>query len=163
LVVLDALAMERATHSPGAIQGLKGRAILTPHAGEMASILELPKEQIVRDPLAAVRRAADQYGAVVALKGAQTFIATPEGEVYCFRFGTIGLATAGSGDTLAGIIAGIAARGATPIQAAVWGVYLHGTAGNTLAERIAPLGFLARELLAEVPRVMAKVDQQETR
>jgi hydroxyethylthiazole kinase-like uncharacterized protein yjeF len=162
LVVLDALAMEVATRDAPAIQDLGGQVILTPHAGEMASMLHIPKEQVLRDPSAITLVAAEQFRAIVALKGSQTYIGTPEGILYCFRSGTIGLATAGSGDTLAGIIAGIAARGATPAQAAVWGVYLHGTAGNTLAARIGPLGFLAREVLAEVPHTMATVDRQNT-
>jgi len=88
------------------------------------------------------------------LKGAETHIAGPSGEVYCNRSGNVGLATSGSGDTLSGIIAGLAARGADALQAAVWGVYLHGSAGDRLARRVGPLGFLARELLAEIPAVM---------
>ena len=68
----------------------------------------------------------------------------------------VGLATSGSGDTLAGIVAGLAARGATAAHAAVWGAYLHGSAGRVLAGRIGPIGFLARELLDEIPKLMAR-------
>lgn len=82
-------------------------------------------------------------------------IVTPQGEAWSFDGGNVGLATSGSGDTLAGIVAGLLARGATPLQAALWGVYLHGEAGNRLARLHGPLGFLARELLAQVPRIMA--------
>ncbi|HEY0082691.1 MAG TPA: NAD(P)H-hydrate dehydratase, partial [Pyrinomonadaceae bacterium] len=74
-----------------------------------------------------------------------------------------GLATSGSGDTLSGVIAGLAARGATPFQAAVWGVHLHALAGDELARRMGPLGFLARELLAEIPALMSKFNQPQTR
>jgi NAD(P)H-hydrate repair Nnr-like enzyme with NAD(P)H-hydrate dehydratase domain len=66
----------------------------------------------------------------------------------------VGLATSGSGDTLAGIVTGLAARGASAAQAAVWGVYVHGAAGNQLARRMGRVGYLARELLDEVPRVI---------
>jgi len=68
--------------------------------------------------------------------------------------GDIGLATAGSGDVLAGIIAGLLARGADPLGAALWGVHLHREAGARLARNIGPLGYLARELLPEIPRVL---------
>jgi NAD(P)H-hydrate repair Nnr-like enzyme with NAD(P)H-hydrate dehydratase domain len=77
---------------------------------------------------------------------------------YCNRAGNVGLATSGSGDTLSGIIAGLAARGAQPLQAAAWGVYLHARAGDRLARRMGRLGFLARELLAEVPALMSELD-----
>jgi NAD(P)H-hydrate repair Nnr-like enzyme with NAD(P)H-hydrate dehydratase domain len=69
----------------------------------------------------------------------------------------VGLATSGSGDTLAGIVAGLLARGADALQAAVWGVYLHGAAGNRLATRIGRVGYLARELSAEVPRLLEEL------
>jgi len=95
---------------------------------------------------------------VVALKGAETYIAAPDGTAYRYADGAIGLATSGSGDTLAGIVAGLLARGAEPLHAAVWAVYLHGEAGNTMSARMGKLGFLARELLADIPRVMARFD-----
>ena len=79
-----------------------------------------------------------------------------QGESFCSRSGNVGLATSGSGDALAGIIAGLIARGAEPLQAAVWGVHLHGLAGESLAREVGPIGYLAREILAEIPRVMAK-------
>lgn len=68
--------------------------------------------------------------------------------------GKIGPATAGSGDALAGIITGLLGRGASPLNAALWGVHLHREAGALLARRIGPLGYLARELLPEIPRVL---------
>jgi NAD(P)H-hydrate repair Nnr-like enzyme with NAD(P)H-hydrate dehydratase domain len=102
-------------------------------------------------------------GAVVGLKGARTHIAAPDGQVFRNETGNVGLATSGSGDTLAGIIAGLAARGATALQATVWGTYLHGRAGDRLARRVGPLGFLARELLAEVPALMAEFDRPRKR
>ena len=71
--------------------------------------------------------------------------------------GNIGLGTSGSGDTLSGVIAGLCARGATALQAAVWGVYLHAKAGDILARRIGALGFLARELLTEIPQLLVKI------
>ena len=91
---------------------------------------------------------------MIALKAGDTVIAAPDGTLLLYRGGGVGLATGGSGDVLAGIIGGLLARGAAPLVAAGWGVWLHGEAGRRLGERIGPLGFLARELLAEIPRLM---------
>lgn len=133
----------------------KKRAILTPHAGEMASFLGIDRKKVLADPARIAQDVARRTGAVVALKGATTFIAAPDGTTYRNTAGNKGLGTSGSGDTLSGVIAGLAARGADPIQAAVWGVWVHARAGELLARRIAPLGFLARDLLAEVPAIVA--------
>lgn len=162
-VVLDAEALSVAAADAECLRCLKGKVILTPHAGEMARIMGVDKEEVTRDPLSSARSSAKDLRAVVALKGAKTFIVAPGGESYFNRTGNVGLATSGSGDTLSGIITGLAARGAGPLQAAAWGVYLHGSAGNRLAKRIGPLGFLARELLAEVPTLMAHLDGRKNR
>ena len=157
-LVLDAAGLACLAADPALVRPLDGRVIVTPHAGEMAGLLGLEREAVRRDPRGAAERAAADWGAVVVLKGAVTHIVAPDGEAYRNRTGNVGLATSGSGDTLAGIVAGLAARGAEPLQAAVWGVYLHGCAGDRLARRGGHLGFLARELLAEVPALMAQLD-----
>jgi hydroxyethylthiazole kinase-like uncharacterized protein yjeF len=135
---------------------LAGRVILTPHAGEMASLLDVDKRAVVAEPAAAARHAAERYAAVVTLKGAETWIADPGGTLLRYRGGTVGLGTSGSGDTLGGIVAGLAAGGAPPLTAAAWGVWAHGTAGRNLARRTATVGFLARELLAELPALVCQ-------
>src|SRR5205823_10021895 len=117
-LVLDAAALAALRDAPRLLHPLHGNAVLTPHAGEMASMLGPKKDAVAADPLATARRAARELRAVVALKGADTFIATPEGEAYRNRTGNVGLATSGSGDTLSGIIVGLAARGASPPHAA---------------------------------------------
>jgi ADP-dependent NAD(P)H-hydrate dehydratase len=95
------------------------------------------------------------------LKGRETFVASPGGETYVNRAGSVGLATSGSGDVLAGVIAGLVARGAEPARAAAWGVHLHALAGERLARRVGPLGFLARELPAEIPPLMAELSRAD--
>ena len=90
----------------------------------------------------------------MALKGATTIIADPDGHAWRHDGGNIGLAVSGSGDVLAGLVAGLCARGAAIEQAAVWGVALHARAGDRLAGRIGRLGFLAREMPGEVPALM---------
>lgn len=156
-VVLDAAALACLREKADLLHPLQGNAIITPHAGEMASCLGMSKEEVSGGATETARHAAERFGCVAALKGAETIIAAPGGESYSNQAGNVGLATSGSGDTLAGLIAGLAARGASPLQAASWGVHLHARAGDRLARRIGPLGFLARELLAEVPHLMAKL------
>jgi hydroxyethylthiazole kinase-like uncharacterized protein yjeF len=162
-LVLDGAAVTALRGREGALLSLGGRAVLTPHAGEMASALGEDKAALEADAPGVARRAARHFGAVVALKGADTYIAEPgdgaseaAGAVYHFGGGGAGLGTSGSGDTLSGIVAGLAARGATPAAAAVWGVWAHGTAGERLAGRMATVGYLARELLAEVPALVGR-------
>lgn len=155
-VVLDAAALACFSDAPDFLSASKASVILTPHAGEMASMLCVDKETVTRDPLHIAARAAREFRAVIALKGRLTHIVAPDGEAYTNRAGNVGLATSGSGDTLSGIIAGLAARGTEPTRAAAWGVYLHACAGDRLAKKIGRLGFLARELLDEIPAVMSQ-------
>ena len=154
-IVLDAGALHDLQARRDALRRHAGRVILTPHAGEMARLLDIPRAEVETDPLLAARHTASLLGCTVVMKGAQTHVVTPQGEAWLFQGGTIGLATSGSGDTLAGVVTGLAARGAPPLWAAIWGVYLHGTAGRRLMDRHGGVGFLARELLAEVPGLMA--------
>lgn len=156
-LVLDAAALTHLAKAPESLHGLNGRVAITPHAGEMAQILGIDKAMVVRDQLKLARQAADELQAVVALKGVETFIVAPDAKTYCNQKGNVGLATSGSGDVLAGIIVGLAARGASPQQAVIWGVFLHARAGDRLARGIGPLGFLARELPGEVPRLMGEL------
>ena len=130
------------------------RVVLTPNAGEMARITGDTRETIDADPRGVALTVARDLNAVVALKGSETFVATPDGEAFRYSEGEVGLATSGSGDILAGILLGLLARGAALDQAAVWAVYLHGSAGNRLKRRIGAVGFLARELSGEIPALL---------
>lgn len=153
-LILDAAALMLL---PSRARGLAARgkpALLTPHIGEMAAMLGCDADEIERDRPSAVRRAAEAFGAVVVLKGSTSLIAAPDSPLFAYAGGGVGLATGGSGDVLAGIAAGLSARGATPLEAALWAVWLHGEAGRRCAEQIGPIGFLARELLAHVPGLM---------
>jgi hydroxyethylthiazole kinase-like uncharacterized protein yjeF len=154
VLVLDAAAVTALRGDDDLLEALHGRAVLTPHAGEMATLLGAEKREVEADPASCALEAAARFGAVVALKGPESWIAEPDGALYHYAGGSVGLATSGSGDTLAGIVAGLAARGAPPVRAAVWGAWLHGAAGEVLARRIGPIGYLARELLDEVPGLM---------
>jgi hydroxyethylthiazole kinase-like uncharacterized protein yjeF len=155
-VVLDAEAMGAVVHPPEGVPPFRFDVpvLLTPHAGEMAHLTDNAKDEIGAAPERHALKAAQRWNAVVALKGPRTVIATPEGERWQHEGGNVGLATSGSGDVLAGIIAGLAARGAGLAQAAAWGVALHARAGERLAERFGRLGYLARELCDEIPALL---------
>lgn len=128
--------------------------IVTPHPGEMAHLTGAGKEDIAGRPEGRAAAAARAWNAVVALKGARTIIAAPDGAMWQHDGGNVGLASSGSGDVLAGIVAGLAARGAALAQAACWGVALHALAGKRLAARMGLLGYLARELPGEIPALL---------
>jgi hydroxyethylthiazole kinase-like uncharacterized protein yjeF len=128
--------------------------VLLPHSGELAAMLEMDEDAVESDRLGAARRAAEHYRAVVLAKGAQSHVAAPDGSAWTFRGGAPGLGVSGSGDTLAGIAGALLARGAEPLTALLWAVLLHGEAGEALARRIGPAGFLAREIPGEVPALL---------
>jgi hydroxyethylthiazole kinase-like uncharacterized protein yjeF len=154
--VLDASAF--ATLKIGEMPACRaGRIVATPHSGEMAKFLDSAREDIDNDPLRAARQAASALQAVVAIKGASTHIVSPDGEAWRSENGSIALATSGSGDTLAGILAGLLARGTPPALATIWAVYLHGEAGRRLAKRNGALGLLAREIPGEIPGIMQEL------
>lgn len=153
-LVLDAAVLGSLPPRAEKLRRWKGGAVLLPHAREMARLLECEAEEVEADPLAAARRAAETYGCVAAIKGQYSFLVDAEGRAFRFEGGGVGLATSGSGDTLAGIVGGLAARGADPLTAALWGIYLHGEAGRQLAREVGRIGFLARELLDRIPALL---------
>jgi ADP-dependent NAD(P)H-hydrate dehydratase len=157
-VVLDAAALAHASSSPDALARLGGRCALTPNPHELALALDVEQEAVDADAAGHALRLARATGAVVSCGGPETTIAHPDGRLWLDASGGVGLAVSGSGDVHAGIVVGLAARGATPEQAAAWAAHLHGRAGDRLAADVGPLGFLAREVAAEVPRVLAEID-----
>lgn len=160
-LILDAAAMSIAGRDadcgPGVAPGgfrFDHPVLLTPHAGELAKLTGADKADIQAQPEAAARLAAQRWQATMVLKGALTVIADASPQQWRHEGGNTGLAISGSGDVLAGIITGLAARGAALEQAASWGVALHAMAGEQLALKHGPLGYLAREISAEVPALL---------
>jgi hydroxyethylthiazole kinase-like uncharacterized protein yjeF len=153
-IVLDAAAISCAGRLSDLIALHGGRIVMTPHYGEMARLTDLSEDQVARSPELIAVETAQRFNAVIALKADETVIAGPDGVMLKYGSDCVGLATGGSGDVLAGIIAGLMARGASPIVATGWGVWLHGEAGQLAASDIGPLGFLARDLVINIPRLM---------
>jgi len=127
----------------------RGRCVLTPHPGEMKRLLGV--EELDADRVRVAERAADSWGQVVVLKGATTIVAEPEGHSAVNDGGNAALATAGTGDVLAGAIAGLLAQGLAPFDAAVLGVYLHSAAGRLVRDDLGDMGALASDLLPRLP------------
>lgn len=153
-LVLDAEALGSLPPLADKVYAWGGGTVLLPHSREMARLLECETQEVERDPLAAARRAADRYGSVALVKGPTSFIAAPDGRAFAYDGGGVGLATSGSGDVLAGIAGGLAARCPDPLAVALWAVWLHGEAGRILTREIGRIGFLARELLDKVPGLL---------
>lgn len=128
--------------------------ILLPHAGELASLLDCDEEEIAAEPLRCGLRAAERFRSLVLVKGVTSHVVHPNGRAWTYSGGAPGLGVSGSGDVLAGIVGGLLARGADPLAALLWGVWLHGEAGAALAKKVGPIGFLAREIAAEVPALL---------
>jgi ADP-dependent NAD(P)H-hydrate dehydratase len=128
--------------------------ILLPHSGEMASLLGCDPAEVEGDPLGAGHQCANHYRALVLVKGIQSHVVAPDGRAWKYAGGGPGLGVSGSGDVLAGIVGGLLTRGAEPLNALLWAVWLHGEAGRLLSIKVGPLGFLAREIASEIPALL---------
>jgi len=158
-LVIDADGLNALADSPRSKGRLGKNRVLTPHPGEMARLTGRTAEAINADRAGAARRAAREWGAIVVLKGAHTVVAHPDGRVSEDPHEVPALATAGTGDVLAGIIGGLMAQGSEPFAAAVTGVYVHAAAGRRIADRLGDSGLLASDLLPEIPLVMSVLRQ----
>jgi NAD(P)H-hydrate epimerase len=131
--------------------------VLTPHPGEHARLTHRSVAEIQGDRLAAALDAAREWGRVVVLKGAHTVVASPDGRAGVSPYANPALASAGTGDVLAGAIAGLMAQGLEPFEAACCGVYLHAAAAEGLRRDLGDAGMLASDLLIELPRTLREL------
>lgn len=149
-VVLDAGGLVSLAGERQALRHAAGRLIVTPHIGEMAALTQSTPAQVQQDSERLALSYAQDTGAVVVLKSHRTLIATPDGALYENTTGNAGLARGGSGDLLAGMLAGLAATGLAPLQAALCGVFLHGAAADACAARLSMQGMLPEDILQDV-------------
>lgn len=150
-LVIDADALNALADVKDRAKSLSVPAVLTPHPGEMARLLDATVGDVQANRIEVARRAAKEWQAIVVLKGAYSVIASPEGIAYINPFATPALATAGTGDVLAGAIAGLLAQGLEPLEAAVAGAYVHGLAGQLVDEELGRAGAAAGDLLGKLP------------
>ncbi|MFT9497307.1 NAD(P)H-hydrate dehydratase [Anaerosolibacter sp.] len=156
-MVLDADALNSLAHRLDILNLLKTTAVLTPHIGEMARLTNLPIEEIQRNKIQIAIEFAKKWKVILILKGARTLVASPEGKIFINTTGNPGMATAGSGDVLTGIITGFLAQGLQPLDAALAAVYIHGTAGDRAANRIGEYGLMAGDIVLELPLAIKEI------
>jgi hydroxyethylthiazole kinase-like uncharacterized protein yjeF len=150
-VVMDADALNAVARDTSVLKQRKTQIVVTPHPGEMARLTGMSIEDVQSNRLETAKEFAAQYGVITVLKGAKTIIADPDGTVYINPSGNPGMATAGAGDVLTGIISGFIGQGVKPFEAAVAGVYLHGMAGDRAAEQKGQHGLIAGDIIEELP------------
>jgi NAD(P)H-hydrate epimerase len=151
-VVIDADALNALARMPGWFDEVKTQTVLTPHPGELARLVNKSIPEVQESRVDVARGCAADWRQTVVLKGAHTIVARPDGQAIVSPHATAALATAGTGDVLAGTIAGLIAQGVTPYDAAGLGVYLHGAAAETFREDYGHSGMLASELGPAIAR-----------
>ncbi|MCL6477721.1 MAG: NAD(P)H-hydrate dehydratase [Peptococcaceae bacterium] len=156
--VLDADGLNAFMGHTDLFKKVKKPLVLTPHPGEMARLAGLSVNEVQLNRLDAARSWSSTWNAVLALKGARSIIALPDGTTYINPTGNPGMATGGSGDVLTGIIAGLVAQGMEAAKAAAAGVYLHGLAGDTAARDTGMMGLLAGDILRALPAVTRSLE-----
>ncbi len=161
-IVLDALATAYVTDNHEEVASLDATVVLTVNPDELARCLGADEDATEADLGHHAARLARRTGAVVLAGGPSKFIASGQ-DLWRVEAGNPGLGTAGSGDVQAGIVAGLLARGSRPDQAAVWAAFLHATAGDRLAQRVGPVGYLARELAPELPGLLSELAEHRSR
>lgn len=137
---------------------LPPETVLTPHPGEMARLTGFSREEILRDRFAVARKKAAEWNCVVVLKSAFTVVAAPDSRIVVSPFATDALATAGTGDVLAGLLVGLMAQGASPFDAAVAATYIHGLAGKLAGDAASTRSVLAGDVLRAVPAALALLE-----
>jgi NAD(P)H-hydrate epimerase len=154
--VLDADGLNAVAPSPEALREHRGHLVLTPHLGEFSRLSSLPVAAIAEAPLERAGEYAAEMGITLVLKGSPSVVADADGRVYVNPTGNAGMATAGCGDVLTGTIAGLLAQGATPLDAAVAGVYVHGAAGDLARDRLGEWGMTAGDICAALPEAVVQ-------
>jgi NAD(P)H-hydrate epimerase len=154
-LVLDADALNLLAERGKWWKRLSTETILTPHPGEMARLIGAEVEDVQKDRLGTAVKYAAEWGVTLVLKGAFTVVAAADGSNLLIPFANAAMATAGTGDVLAGAVAGLLAQGLPPYEAAVCGAYLHGMAGALRKREIGEAGMLAGDLQALLPTAMS--------
>ncbi len=153
-LVIDADGLNAIAEDPGILKTVQTPMVITPHPGEMARLCSTTTQEIQTNRLETAQRFAGEFNVIVVLKGAGTIIALPNGRAYISTTGNPGMASAGMGDVLTGMIAGLAAQGFSMEEAAVAGVYIHGLCGDRLARERGGFGFVASEMIRAIPFVI---------
>ena len=156
-VVVDADALYFLKNRQDIAASVNIPLVFTPHAGEFARLSGLTAEEIESDRLGTAADFAAEWGVILVLKGAATIVADPDGRIFVNSSGNPGMATGGSGDVLAGVIAALLAQKLPPVMAAAVGVYLHGLAGDLAAADKTETAMIAGDIIEYLPAAFKKV------
>lgn len=159
-VILDADGLNAFEGREKALRRHRGPLVMTPHQGEFARLTGKSKEEIQSQKTSLVKQFAETTGGVVLFKGHRTLVASPDGMLYENQSGNPGMATAGSGDVLTGMIASLVGQKIPLYQAACLGAYLHGAAGDLAAKEKGEYGLIAGDILDKIPQAIAGVAQR---
>jgi NAD(P)H-hydrate epimerase len=157
-IIIDADGLNIISEIPDWHQLLPKETILTPHPGEMSRLTGLSISDINSNRYEIAIEWAKTWEHIVILKGANTIIASPEGKATVLPFSNPGLSTAGTGDVLAGAVAGMLSQGLNPYHAAVTGAYLHGLAGEICREEIGVAGMIAGDVAAYLAKALRQLE-----
>ncbi len=152
--VVDADGINILADDPGTVGRVEAPMVFTPHPGEMSRFIKKSVPAIQSDRVGTARDAAQRNQVVMVLKGARTVVAAPDGRVFVNPTGNVGMAGAGMGDVLTGIIGGLLAQGVGPFEAAVLGAYLHGSAGDRMVNVKGEAGLLASDVISDIPHLL---------
>ncbi len=157
--VLDADGLNICADNIQAVKEYKGEMILTPHPGELSRLTGYPVKEILANRISIVQNFSHSWNKILVLKASPSLIGFPDGRVFINPTGNAGMATAGSGDVLTGLITGLLAQGLSAQHAALAGVYLHGLAGDLAKIKIGEPGMLASDILKFVPQAIKKLSE----
>jgi len=160
-IVVDGDGIDAVAQNPDVLLKARAPIVLTPHPGEMARLV--PNTLIQNNRIPVTQQAAEKYHSVIALKGARTIIASPDGCVFINPTGNPGMATAGTGYVLAGIIAGLIAQNVIPFEATKAGVFLNGLAGDLVAEQKGNYGMIASDVIETIPWAIKSIQEQRAK
>ena len=158
-LIVDADGLNLLSKMPDWPEALPLETILTPHPGEMARLTGMEIADLEQDRLAAAKTHAERWGHVVVLKGAFTVVAAPDGRAVLLPFANAGLASAGTGDVLAGAIVALRAQGLAPFEAAVAGAYVHATAGEIARTAHGKAGMAAHDVAHALPETLRRLNE----
>jgi NAD(P)H-hydrate epimerase len=153
-ILIDADGLNCLAEHLDVLRKAKGQVIITPHPGEMARLTRKTVKEVQANRIGIAEKFAADYNVIVVLKGTGTIIASPDGISFINTTGNAGMATAGTGDVLAGMAAGLLAQKVTPPNASKAAVYLHGLAGDRVSQEKGEISLIASDLIEVIPSIL---------
>ncbi len=161
-MVIDADGLNNLASNTGLLKNYSNDLVLTPHIGELSRLTGMKIPEIKDNSIKTVQKFAEEWGVVLLLKGSPTLIGDPEGNVYINLSGNAGMATAGSGDVLTGLIAGFLGQGLSSKNAAILAAFVHGLAGDRLEQQSGQRGMIAGDLVDQIPDTLDELAKVES-